>query len=64
MQDGLPTYRDAKKAFDRRYVIECLIETEGNVSKAARISGKDRKDFYDLLKRTDVDPNTYRGTPR
>jgi len=29
---------------------------KGNVAAAARLAGKDRKDFYDLMKRHHVDP--------
>lgn len=57
---GFPKYRDSKLQFDRRYVAECLVHTQGNVSEAARISGKDRKDFYALMKRAGIDPKTFR----
>ena len=45
-------FKLAKWLFERRYAIQCLSHAHGNVAKAARISGKDRKDFYVLLERT------------
>lgn len=57
---GYPTYRDAKRQFELRYAAECLARAQGNVSKAARIAGKDRRDFYDLLKRTGINPEDFR----
>lgn len=57
---GFPKYKDAKRQFERRYAVECLTHAEGNVSKAARIAGKDRRDFYDLLRRTGINPQDFR----
>lgn len=58
---GFPKYRDAKRQFERRYAAECLAHAQGNVSEAARMSGKDRKDFYDLLKRTGLRAEDFRN---
>ena len=56
-----PTFKEAKRQFERVYVVHLMRLTNGNVSLSARIAGKDRKDFYDLVKRAKVDPNQYRG---
>ena len=32
----------------------------GNISRAARLAKKDRKDFYDVIRRTGVDPSQFR----
>ncbi len=53
-------FRDAKTEFERAYVERVLKETSGNMSEAARLAGKDRKDFYDLTRRTGVDPVGFR----
>ncbi len=55
-----PTYRKAKEEFVRSYLVQCLQAVKGNVAAAARLAGKDRKDFYDLMKRHHVDPAEYR----
>lgn len=43
--------REARAAFDRRYVEEILRRNGGNVSKAAREAGVDRKLIHRLIKR-------------
>ncbi len=56
--------RDAKDAlvdaFQEAYCRAALAEAEGVVAQAARRSGKDRKSFWELLQRYDIDPDTYR----
>jgi two-component system response regulator GlrR len=56
-----PTFRKAKAEFERGYVVEALRLAEGKVAVAARLAGKDRKDFYDLMKRHAIDPDDYRS---
>ncbi|MBI1951934.1 MAG: sigma-54-dependent Fis family transcriptional regulator [Acidobacteria bacterium] len=58
--DALPTFRKAKEEFVRNYLARCLRHAAGNVAAAARLAGKDRKDFYDLMKKHHVDPAAYR----
>ena len=43
-----------------RFVDYVLSQTEGNISRAARLAKKDRKDFYDVIRRTGVDPSDFR----
>jgi len=57
---ALPSMRDAREAFDRAYLEECLRRCRGNVTAAARLSGRNRTDFHDLLRRHDIDANAYR----
>ncbi len=57
---GLPTFRKAKEEFVRNYLARCLRLSAGNVAAAARLAGKDRKDFYDLMRKHHVDPAAYR----
>jgi two-component system response regulator GlrR len=40
---------EAKQAFERDYLISVLRITEGQVSNAARLAGRNRTDFYKLL---------------
>jgi two-component system response regulator GlrR len=53
--DGrLKPLKDARDAFERDYLVQVLSMTEGNVSQAARLAGKYRADFYELLKKHDL----------
>ena len=55
---------EARRAFEKAYVRRVLKLTKGNVSEAARIAVKDRKDFYEVMKRNDVDPEAFRPKSR
>ena len=58
--DELPSFKEAKRAFETRYVEGLLRRCSGNISRAARLAKKDRKDFYDVIRRTGVDPTQFR----
>jgi two-component system response regulator GlrR len=58
--DDVPSFKDAKRAFETRYVEGLLRRCSGNISRAARLAKKDRKDFYDVIRRTGVDPSEFR----
>jgi two-component system response regulator GlrR len=58
--DTYPTFRRAKAEFERGYVIQTLRLAGGRVAAAARLAGKDRKDFYDLMKKHTINPDDYR----
>ena len=59
--EEVPSFKAAKRAFETRYV-ECLLRRcGGNISRAARLAKKDRKDFYDVIRRTGVDPTQFRS---
>jgi len=47
----LKPLREAKGEFEKSYISNLLSFTGGNVSKAAKLAGKYRADFYDLLKK-------------
>nr|MBF0220846.1 sigma 54-interacting transcriptional regulator [Desulfobulbaceae bacterium] len=49
-----PTYAEAKQRFEQDYLITLLKMTEGNVTQAARISKRNRTDFYKLLQRNHI----------
>ena len=54
------SYHEAKKgiveSFEKDFFIKIMDKTGGNISKAAELSGMDRKNFYQKLKRLDIDP--------
>lgn len=45
----IPTFIEAKRAFERDYARMCLNAANNNITQAAAIAGKDRKDFYTLM---------------
>jgi two-component system response regulator GlrR len=59
--DEVPSFKEAKRAFETRYVEGLLRRCSGNISRAARMAKKDRKDFYDVIRRTGVNPGQFRG---
>jgi two-component system, NtrC family, response regulator GlrR len=57
---GLKPLKDARDAFERDYLVHVLSMTEGNVSQAAKLAGKYRADFYDLLKKHDLKAHEFK----
>jgi two-component system response regulator GlrR len=57
---SVPPFHAAKREFEVSYVQRLLLLTEGNVSRAAELAGKARKDFYALMSRARVDPALFR----
>ena len=47
----LKSFKEARDSFEMGYLIYLLKLCQGNVSKAAKLAGKYRADFYDLLKK-------------
>ena len=58
--DRLKSLKDAKKDFERNYLIQLIELTHGNVSQAAKLAGKYRADVYELLKKYKLDPADFR----
>ncbi len=48
--------KEARESFEREYLSNVLKLTEGNISKAAELTGKYRADFYNLLKKYGLKP--------
>jgi two-component system response regulator GlrR len=59
---ALKPLKDARDAFERDYLVQVLAMTEGNVSQAAKLAGKYRADFYDLLKKHDLKVEEFKRT--
>ena len=51
---------EARNGFERDYLQQLLQITGGNVSQAARLAQRNRTDFYRLLSRHHLDPNTFK----
>ncbi|MHA1941919.1 MAG: sigma-54-dependent transcriptional regulator [Candidatus Hodarchaeales archaeon] len=58
--EPLKPLKEAKAAFEKSYVIHLLELTKGNISKASELAGKYRADFYNLLKKYNLDPETFK----
>jgi len=52
--------KQAKGAFEKNYLIRLLELSGGNISQAARLAGKYRADFYDLLKKYDINAESFK----
>ena len=57
---GMPTLDDARNSFERRYIASLLRATNGNVTTAAKIAGRNRTEFYNLLSRHSLRPEAFR----
>ena len=49
-----PTLTEARDQFERQYLIRVLQMSEGNVTRAAELAGRNRTDFYKLLKKHEL----------
>jgi DNA-binding NtrC family response regulator len=57
----IKAYRDAKSDFESAYYSQVMRTAGGNVSLAAKLAGKTRKEVYDALKRLGLDAVAYRS---
>ena len=51
----------ARRAFERDYLVRILKITGGNVTKAARLAGRNRTEFYRLLERHSLEPSVFKA---
>ncbi len=56
----LSPFKDAKAEFEKNYLLELIESAEGNMSRAAEISGKYRADLYELFRKHDLKPADFR----
>jgi DNA-binding NtrC family response regulator len=52
--------RQAIESFERAYLTRLMSEHQGNVSRAARAAGKERRELGKLLKKCRIDPRSFR----
>ena len=57
----LPSFSEARDEFTRNYLSQILQITTGNVSQAARLAKRNRTDFYKLLARHNLNPDTFKS---
>jgi two-component system response regulator GlrR len=54
------SFKEAKREFEKEYISQVLRICQGNISQAARLARKDRKDFYDVMKKYGIQPEAFR----
>jgi len=59
-QDYHRTLDEARKGFERDYLVRILKITAGNVTQAARLAGRNRTEFYRLLDRHSLEPSMFK----
>lgn len=62
-EQQLTSFDDARKRFEREYLVQILKITHGNVTQAARLAKRNRTEFYKLLQRHQLDPAFFK-TPQ
>ena len=62
--EGLPPLDQARRAFERDYLVRILTLTAGNVTHAARLAGRNRTEFYRLLERHALTPASFKPPRR
>lgn len=58
---GLEPLNIARQKFDFDYLSNLLQSTSGNVAQAARLADRNRSEFYNLLKKHNLDPAHFRA---
>ena len=53
----ITSLNDAKREFERDYLIKALQLAQGNIAQAAKLAKRNRSDFYKLVKKHDIDLN-------
>jgi two-component system, NtrC family, response regulator GlrR len=65
-QPGVPiSFREAKAravdAFEKHYLEQLLVQSHGNITQAARAARKNRRAFFELLRRHSIDAEHFRS---
>jgi len=63
-KDG--SFRESKarvlEEFEKKYIINTLIQNKGNIAAASRDSKIDRKNLWQMIKKYGIDPDDYKET--
>jgi two-component system response regulator GlrR len=55
-----PTLTEARDAFEQQYLHKLLKMTDGNVTRAAELAGRNRTDMHKLMKKHELDAGDFR----
>jgi len=58
--DALPTLREARDQSERRLIVNALVRSRGNISRAARVLDISRPTFHDMLVKHSIDAKEFR----
>jgi two-component system response regulator GlrR len=61
-EEQITSLEDARRRFERDYLIRVLKIAEGSVTQAARLSKRNRTEFYKLLQKHQLDPSEFKQT--
>jgi two-component system, NtrC family, response regulator GlrR len=56
----LASFDEARRGFERDYLLQLLRLTDGNVTQAAKLAKRNRSDFYSLLARHEIEPSVFK----
>lgn len=59
-KSALEPMREAREKFEKSYLVQVLTASKGNVSRAAELAGKDRAEFYRLIRKHALDPSVFK----
>jgi two-component system response regulator GlrR len=59
--ENIPSFSEARRNFEQQYLVRLMQITQGNVSHAARIAGRNRTEFYKLLRRHHIFPALFKS---
>jgi two-component system response regulator GlrR len=59
----LQSFKQARERFELDYLAQILTSTAGNVAMAARLAGRNRTEFYTLLRKHGLEPKLFRRAP-
>jgi two-component system response regulator GlrR len=59
--ENMPSFSEARRNFEQQYLVRLMQITRGNVSHAARIAGRNRTEFYKLLRRHHIFPALFKA---
>ena len=57
---ALVPFEEARKSFERDYLVRLLKITGGNVTQAAQLAKRNRTEFYKLLQRHSLEPSMFK----
>jgi two-component system, NtrC family, response regulator GlrR len=63
---GAKTFKEAKSQavtqFEKQYIQELLSTHQGNISQSAKAAHKDRRAFWELIRKHKIDPRNYKAS--